>query len=116
MEGAESSPFLMERRKVKMVKCEDCGRVFEAAELKEVQEYRGEYWGIPSFETMYYCPFCDGDAISDYKPKEMWVSFYLQDGTQNGQTIEADSIKDAERILREEYGENWGGIADWDFY
>jgi hypothetical protein len=53
-----------------MVKCYDCGRVFEESELKAVNESRGEFWGAPCYETMYYCPFCGGDSIEDYKEDE----------------------------------------------
>lgn len=40
-------------------KCWECGKTFN--EYKEVQESRGEFWGIPCSETMCYCPYCDGD-------------------------------------------------------
>jgi hypothetical protein len=40
-------------------KCWECGRYFN--EYKEVQESRGEFWGIPCSETMCYCPYCNGD-------------------------------------------------------
>ena len=39
--------------------CHECGRTF--CEPKQVEESRGEFWGIPCCETMYYCPNCDGD-------------------------------------------------------
>lgn len=39
--------------------CLDCGREFD--EPKAVQESRGEFWGVPAYETMYYCPYCNGD-------------------------------------------------------
>lgn len=48
--------------------------------------------------------------------KNMWISFYLQDGTQTGETIEAQNINEAEEILRTEYGTEFGGIADYGFY
>ena len=44
-------------------KCNDCGNEF--TQLKAVEESRGEFWGIPCSETMYYCPFCDGDDVEE---------------------------------------------------
>ena len=43
-----------------MFKCE-CGAMFEYP--KEVEESRGEFWGIPCTETMYYCPECGDDCF-----------------------------------------------------
>ena len=40
-------------------KCYDCGKYFN--EYQEVREDRGEFWGIPCFETVCYCPYCGGD-------------------------------------------------------
>lgn len=39
--------------------CDKCGKEFDWP--KAVQEYRGEYWGVPSYETMYYSPCCEDD-------------------------------------------------------
>lgn len=54
--------------------CIDCGKYIDGAEnLKYVNESRGEFWGSPCYETMCYCPYCDGDVISeedDDFPKE----------------------------------------------
>lgn len=40
-------------------KCWDCGKYFD--DPKYVKEYRGEFWGSPAYESMAYCPYCDGD-------------------------------------------------------
>lgn len=53
-----------------MVKCYDCGWIGEPDELEVVQESRGEFWGIPCSETMYYCSCCGGDYIDEYKEDE----------------------------------------------
>ena len=45
-----------------------------------------------------------------------WVSFYLQDGTQCGGTYDGDDIDDVERQIMQEYGEMFGGIADYGRY
>ena len=49
-----------------MYKCRDCGEYFE--EPERVEEPRGEFWGVPCSETMYYCPYCGG---SDWD--ESWI-------------------------------------------
>lgn len=43
--------------------CEDCNNWFD--ELKIEHEYRGEFWGTPSYEDMYYCPICGSEKIID---------------------------------------------------
>ena len=43
--------------------CYDCGAYFD--EPKEVRESRGEFWGAPAFETMYYCPYCESDDFEE---------------------------------------------------
>ena len=40
-------------------RCNDCGSLFQYPH--RVDEDRGEYWGMPAFEPMYYCPDCGGD-------------------------------------------------------
>lgn len=49
-----------------MIKCCDCGWTGETYELQRVEESRGEFWGMPAYETMYYCPNCGSDCIDDY--------------------------------------------------
>lgn len=46
-----------------MLKCNDCGAVFDKPLI--VHESRGEYWGVPCWEDMAYCPFCESEAIED---------------------------------------------------
>lgn len=51
------------------------------------------------------------------KPRrDMWVSFYLQDGTQGMATISARDYDDACEQMREEYGDEFGEIVDYEFY
>lgn len=45
--------------------CNDCGALF--GEPKAVQEDRGEFWGMPACETMYYCPHCGSDDFEEYE-------------------------------------------------
>ena len=53
-----------------MLRCADCGWIGTSEELRRVEEPRGEFWGIPCSETMYYCPACGSDYINDYIPEQ----------------------------------------------
>ena len=46
-----------------MFKCYECNEVFDKPD--EVEEDRGEFWGIPCTETMSYCPHCGSEAIRE---------------------------------------------------
>ena len=46
-----------------MFKCRDCGAYFQ--ECEEVSESRGEFWGMPAYETMCYCPECGSDDFDE---------------------------------------------------
>lgn len=59
-----------EYRGVNMLRCNDCGWLGYFEELKRVEESRGEFWGAPAYETMYYCPCCGGEDIDDYKGED----------------------------------------------
>ena len=48
-------------------RCE-CGCEFD--EPEEVREYRGEFWGTPAYETMYYCPACGDSCFDEIKDDE----------------------------------------------
>ena len=43
-----------------MLKCLECGHIFEEGERHEWKETRGEYWGQPAHETVVGCPRCGG--------------------------------------------------------
>ena len=45
--------------------CNDCGHQFDRP--KVIQESRGEFWGMPCYENMYYCPCCGSDNFSDFE-------------------------------------------------
>ena len=51
-----------------MFKCYECGKRFEWPE--EVDEPRGEYWGMPCSERVYYCPMCDGWDFEEIQDDE----------------------------------------------
>lgn len=40
-------------------KCSECG--FEFDDVAYWEESRGEYWGVPVYETCCGCPACHGD-------------------------------------------------------
>lgn len=48
-----------------MFRCYDCGREFETPDT--FQEYRGEFWGMPAYETVSCCPFCRSDEYDEIK-------------------------------------------------
>ena len=49
-------------------KCAECGQPFDKPEERE--DYRGEFWGIPAYETICVCPYCGSDEILDYEEDE----------------------------------------------
>lgn len=51
-----------------MIKCLNCGELFD--EPKRVMESRGEFWGMPAYEPMYYCPYCGSDEMIDEEELE----------------------------------------------
>lgn len=53
-----------------MLKCEECGLIFDESEVAVWRENRGEFWGQPCYETMRGCPKCYSDAIEEYKENE----------------------------------------------
>lgn len=42
-----------------MYRCYHCGRLFDYPAA--VEEPRGEFWGTPCTETVYYSPCCEDD-------------------------------------------------------
>ena len=65
----------MSRVSLDLVKCAECGKVFEKDEVdvEEWDEPRGEYWGIPCSEHMieWRCPHCGSpDLLEDYFPND----------------------------------------------
>jgi len=50
-----------------MFRCE-CGAEFDDPCVE--REYRGEYWGTPAYETMYYCPVCGSSSFDEIREDE----------------------------------------------
>lgn len=64
-----------------MYKCLECYRVFD--EPNEWEEYRGECFGFPSYETMSGCPHCGGDYEEMFEC-EICGDNYLEDDLIEG--------------------------------
>ena len=50
-------------------KCLNCNETFDEPDSR--QEYMGEFWGMPAYDTIYICPHCGSDEIVD-TGEEMW--------------------------------------------
>lgn len=74
--------------------CNRCGAVFNAPQ--QVEEDRGEFWGIPCTETMYYCPECGRDDFEEC--------------CADADDIEEDSAEDRE--LEEQMLDKWDKERD----
>lgn len=60
----------MAKRIMGMYRCMSCGKLFDADDVKKVEESRGEFWGMPCTETMYYSPCCTDDFDDAYEEDE----------------------------------------------
>lgn len=43
--------------------CRNCGEGFDDPDV--VEEDRGEFWGMPAYEEMWYCPCCGSDDFDE---------------------------------------------------
>lgn len=51
-----------------MLRCNECGHEFYSPKIE--YESRGEYWGVPAYEPVGYCPNCDGDDFEEVEYEE----------------------------------------------
>ncbi|MBR5089550.1 MAG: hypothetical protein IK093_08980 [Ruminiclostridium sp.] len=51
-----------------MYRCERCGREFD--EPGTYKDYRGEYWGVPCWEDMPCCPYCESGDFDNIESEE----------------------------------------------
>ena len=65
--------------------CNECGKVFEEDEIVEVEESRGEYWGVPAYETVAYSPCCEASFEEFYPCCEYCQSFTGTKDTTTGE-------------------------------
>ena len=84
--------------------CTECGKVFDEDEFIEEQEYRGEFWGSPAYETEAYSPCCHG-GWDDYFPCcELCGSYENGVCSLKGEEVDtADLCKDYELSAEREY-------------
>jgi RNA polymerase subunit RPABC4/transcription elongation factor Spt4 len=53
-----------------MIKCYNCGSVFDEDELEHREENVGEFWGAPAYMKVDICPHCGSDEIDDLPETE----------------------------------------------
>ena len=46
-------------------RCLDCGCECEGEDLCTERESRGEFWGVPCYETFCVCPNCRSDQLEE---------------------------------------------------
>lgn len=56
-----------------LCKCCNCGKLFEDEDAIREEEPRGEYWGVPCTETMYYSPCCHDDFEDYIEETDLWI-------------------------------------------
>lgn len=54
---------------MKMFQCCDCSNYFVSP--KVIRESRGEWFGVPSYEDVYKCPFCSDDMGYEFEEIEL---------------------------------------------
>ena len=59
-------------------KCCECGKVFDEDEVQTYNEYRGECFGFPSYETFAGCPRC-GEAFEEAHECKGCGKYFLSD-------------------------------------
>ena len=47
-----------------MYKCDDCREIFE--EPDTIEQFTGEFWGMPAYEKWSCCPNCKSTDIEEY--------------------------------------------------
>lgn len=86
-----------------MLKCYDCNRTFESDALKIVPESRGEFWGTPAYENMYYCPFCGGSDFDECNEEDEERERILESPDEFYESVDK-AVDDALNHRAQEYG------------
>lgn len=60
----------MAKKIIGMYRCLGCGKLFDVDDVRVEHESRGEFWGMPCTETMYYSPCCMDDFDDAYEDDE----------------------------------------------
>lgn len=74
-----------------MLKCLECGHLFEVGEEKTYTEYMGECHGASAYETFKVCPVCGGD-FEETKACAICGAEHFEDDLQGG--VCADCLTD----------------------
>ena len=85
--------------------CTECGKVFDEDDVIYEEEYRGEYWGVPAYETESYSPCCH-EPIDDFDPTCEYCQFFTKDCRCSYKGIETeknDICEDFELSEQKEY-------------
>ena len=75
------------------IKCDDCGWIGYHEELKRVEESRGEFWGAPAYETMYYCPCCGSEDLDEYHGEDNDDEDEDEDPSEHEAYLESDEYE-----------------------
>lgn len=51
--------------------CDNCGREFE--EPITIKESRGEFWGMPAYEDIWVCPYCEDDSFYEVESDDEFM-------------------------------------------
>lgn len=52
------------------IRCCHCNIILDEEELITIEDYRGEFWGVPAYETISVCPYCRMDDLEDVEEEE----------------------------------------------
>lgn len=55
---------------MRKLKCYDCGAIFPEEDAGTYQEYVGEFWGTPAYQTYNCCPECNSEDVGTYEGGE----------------------------------------------
>lgn len=92
---------------------------FGGVDMYEPRDPEYEFWcAVEEADRAERAAYTEEDN-TDPEPN-YWVSFYLQDGTQSGASLYVDDSENAYDIIEaqliQEYGRDFGGVADYDSY
>ena len=53
-----------------MMKCWNCGHVFDSTEAITIRENMGEFWGAPAYEDWNGCPKCRQTDLAEVEEQK----------------------------------------------
>lgn len=81
-------------------RCCNCGKIFDESDILRIEESRGEYWGIPCTETMYYSPCCKDDYDVAEETGTIKVTDEMREYIRLKNGREPQTNEDAKEIAR----------------